>query len=112
MATLTVQTISHTGLEVAPVAAAGGGDDFANDGRTMLYVVNGDASPHTVTIDSKVTCNFGSDHDVAVTVPAGESRWIGPFAPSRFNGADGLVDVSYDGVTSVTVAAVKLAQAS
>lgn len=109
MATLTVDVIDNTtGLaDPAGVAAAGGGDDFPNDGNTMLKVVNGGGGAITVTVDSVTTCNFGFDHNSpdAASVGAGETRFFGPFPVARFGSS---VAVSYSGVTSVTVAAIRL----
>lgn len=86
------------------VAATGGGDTFPNDGHTMLHVKNGGGAPINVTIDSKVACNQGTDHDVVVAVPAAGDRVIGPFSQDRF-GTD--VNITYSGVVTVTVAAIK-----
>lgn len=108
MAQLSVQEIDHTGLNPSHAAADGGGDTFENPdvkGRTFLWVKNGDTSGKTVTFDSTESCNQGFDHDVQVTVPAGEDRLIGPFDRDRFGNP---VSASYDDVTSVTVAAVRL----
>lgn len=118
MAQLTVQRITqglsagtYSGLLQALVAANAGGDKFQNDGRTYLHVKNGGGSPITVTIDSRINCNQGHDHNPAVSVGAGEERLIGPFGP-EFNSTDGLnnVDVTYSGVTSVTVNPFSLAE--
>lgn len=100
MAALTVQKIVLGGLNPAPVAAAGGGDTFVNDGRTYLYVKNGGGGSINVTVDTTTNCNYGFDHDAVVAVPAGGERLIGPFAPSRFGST---CAVSYSGVTTVTV---------
>jgi hypothetical protein len=54
MATLSVQTQDRTGLNPTTQAAEAGGDDFANDGRTYLYVNNTDGSPHDVQPDAVV----------------------------------------------------------
>lgn len=108
MATLTVQDIDRSaGLEPTYVAAAGGGDDFPNDGDTFLVVINGGGAPITVTGDSTVMCNFGFDHNEpdGVSVPAGDTRFFGPFPVSRFGAS---LAVSYSGVTSVTVGAIRL----
>lgn len=114
MATLTVQTIAReSGLGTTdPTYAAAdvAGDEFANpSGRTFFHIKNGDGSPHTVTFDSIEACSQGGDHDLAVVVAAGEERMIGPFPTARWNDGSGLVQVSYDAVTSVTVAAISLA---
>lgn len=112
MAVLTVQKPSAAGT-YAPVAAEAGGDSFPNTGVEFFYIKNGDASPKTVTFDSPGTCSFGlaanAAHDLAVTVPAGEEKLIGPFATARFNDANNRVQVTYSAVTSVTVAAVAAA---
>lgn len=105
MAVLTVKQISLTGLNPAPAAAAAGGDSFANNGKTYLYVNNGGGGQITATIDAVSNCNFGFDHDAAVAVPAGETRLIGPFPTNRFGPTCG---VTYSGVTSVTVEARSL----
>ncbi len=110
MATLTVQSIVETGLEETFASAAGGGDVFANDGRTFFHLVNADASPMTVTVDSLTNCDQGVDHNLVVVVTNAEERMIGPFPPSRFNNASCQVSVTYTSVTSLTVAAVSLSQ--
>jgi hypothetical protein len=108
LAVLTVQEVSLTGLSLAFAAAAAGGDEFANTGREYLHVKNASAGDVTVTFDSVAPCNQGYDHNVAVVVPAGGERIIGKFEPGRFNNSNNRVAVSYSGVTSVTVAAVKM----
>ena len=108
MAALTVQTVTNTGTEVTYAAAAGGGDTFVNDGRTYLHVKNGGGSPITVTINSQENCNYGSDHNIAVIVANGSEKIIGFFSKKRFNNTGGAVEVTYSGVTTVTVAAVKV----
>ena len=105
MAALTIQTSSLTGLNPSYVAAAGGGDTFVNDGATVLHVKNGGGSSINVTADQTVACNYGFDHDNVVSVPNGGERIIGPFSPNRFGAT---VSISYSGVTTVTVAAIKV----
>lgn len=105
MALLAVQLISHTGLNPAFAAAAVGGDTFANDGATYFHTKNGGAGAITVTVGSDKLCDQGFDHDVAVNVPVGGERIIGPFRPKRFGG---VAAATYSGVTSVTVAAIRL----
>lgn len=104
MAVLTPLNPGLTGAAEVFVAASGGGDTFPNDGHTMLHVKNGGGGSINVTIDSKVPCNQGSDHDIVVAVPAAQERVIGPFSQDRF-GTD--VNITYSGVATVTVAAVK-----
>jgi len=111
MATLAVETPDLDGLDATYNAAAGGGDEFANDGRVILHVKNGGGGSVDVTVTSQRTDGdpIGTTSDDSVTsVPNGEDRFIGPFLPAAFNDADGLVQVGYSGVTSVTVAVLSL----
>lgn len=108
MATLSTQQIAQAGLNPAHASAAGGGDKFTPGDTTFVQVINGDSGSHTVTIDSKKVSNYGTDVNLAVAVPAGERRMIGPLPADRFAGTDGLGDITYDGVTSVTVGVFRL----
>jgi hypothetical protein len=107
MATIAVTQITTAG--VAPptfVAAAGGGDQFANNGKTLFEVKNASGSPITVTFVRQKTCDQGTLHTTTVSVPATTGdRICGPFDASLFNDANGFVQVTYSAVTSLTVAA-------
>jgi hypothetical protein len=106
MATLTVQATTAAGVTpAAAVSAAGGGDQFANNGKTMLEIVNGGVGSITATIASQNPCSQGATHNTTITIPAGETRRAGPFDPARYNDGSGNVQVTYSGVTSVTVRA-------
>lgn len=108
MATLTVQDLDRTVLseDANLQAAASGGDQCANDGRTFLVVDNGDTAAHDVQPDAVVQA-FGKDVDPdPITVTAGERWLIGPFPVSDFGTT---LNWTYPtGVTSVQVAAVRL----
>jgi hypothetical protein len=120
MADLTKQDIVSTGLNPTFSNAGGGGSGAGtdeildNDGKTFLYVKNGNAGSIDVTITSEVTSKtivgYGATtfSDLVVSVPASEERVIGPFPKTRFNDANGEVTVSYDEISSVTVAAIRL----
>lgn len=108
MADLTVQLFKNVGIEPVFVPASVGGDKFQNTGLVYLIVKNGGVAPIDVTIDSVKACDQGFDHNVVVTVANGVSEKIGPLAFSRFNDEANKVSVAYSGVTSVTVAALKL----
>ncbi len=110
MAALTVEQITITGLEATPVTASGPGDTFANEGkRTFLWVNNGSGGDITLTFDDTGSLpppgSVAFDADVDVIVTAGEVRRIGPFPVDRFTS---VVAVTYSGVTSLTVAAMRL----
>lgn len=111
MPNLAAESITRSGLDDPTATAAdAGGDSFANDGRTILVVNNGDASPITVTIDSLELSNFETDENLVVTVPATGKTYIGPFNKGRFNDANGRVGVTYSAVTSVTVEVLSLSE--
>ena len=104
MATLTVGTIirTGTGFESALVAAAGGGDEFANTGFEFFRITNG-AITCNVTFTTPRTVAGMAITDLAVAVGAGTTRMIGPFPVGTYNNGNGLVQVTYDDVTNVTV---------
>jgi hypothetical protein len=118
MAVLSVQTIPVSGLAASMTSASAGGDKFdnANDGRTFLRVKNGGGASINVTIAKQAASvnvgGFGAlaVADEVIAVAAGAEKDIGPFPAGRFNDANGQVNVSYSGVTTVTVAALRLAQ--
>ncbi|HRF46994.1 MAG TPA: hypothetical protein PLC98_05145 [Anaerolineales bacterium] len=108
MATLTVQEVARTGLAPSYVAAAGGGDAIPNDGRTMLHIKNGGGSSITLTVVTQATVLGNAVADDAIAVPNGGERMVGPFPPSIYNDVNQLVQLTYSGVTTVTVAAIRV----
>lgn len=107
MATVTTRKVAQAGSTPAPVAASVGGDQIPGTPRTILRVVNGGGSSITVTVNSQQNCDQGFDHDLAVAVPAGATREIGPFG-QRFYDSNGFVQVTYSAVTTVTVEAIEV----
>ena len=109
MATLALQKITTGSNNPSYVAAAAGGDEFPFLPNVFFGVKNGDASPHTVTIAANTTslktgvsAGTLTISDIVVSVPAGGERIIG--VPAAY-AASGVVSVTYDAVTSMTVAA-------
>jgi hypothetical protein len=104
------------GLAAGGAACTGGGDSVVNDGRTVLVVKNGDASPHSVTVTpAKATTQqdgLGALTKAAITVAvaAGDVAVIGPFAPALFNDINGKIAITYTAVTSMTIMAVRVAK--
>ena len=110
MATLTLYQTDLGGVVPSYAAAAGGGDEFVNDGNTMLHVKNGSGGAITVTVNSLVACDQGSDHDSVTSVGAGAESMIGPFDRTRFNDPiTGRAAITYSGVTSLTLAPIQVA---
>lgn len=108
MALLATQQIQITGPAITLTAAAGGGDTVSPSDRTFLWVKNASGSPITVTVVTPGTFKGQALADVAVSVPAttGE-RLIGPLDGSLVD-TTGVVPITYSGVTSLTVAAVRI----
>lgn len=104
MATLTAQTIVRAGLEATYAAAAGGGDEFVNTGVEVLHVKNASVGDITVTVVSQATVDGLAVADRAVVVTAGEERFIGPFPTNVYNDANQKIQVTYSGVTTLTIA--------
>lgn len=110
MATLTVkQPTAAVAVALGAAAAEAGGDKFLNDGRVILYVKNTNASTYTITVvTAGVVLGSIAIADVTFTVAQSEEKIVGPFPPRYFNDGGGFVNLSYSGVTNLTVAAVKL----
>lgn len=109
MATLTYTRPSIAGAAHAAAAAAALGDKVRPSEHGCVLVTNGGASPITVTVAVPGNTKYGqAQPDVAVAVPAGASRLIGPFPTDLADPADGLVALTYSDVTSVTVAAIEV----
>src|SRR5436189_260575 len=81
---------------------AAGGDQFSNDGKTYLKITNGGGAPITVTVVAQRPCDQGTIHSIANSVTNATTEVMGPFS-DRYNDALGFVQVTYSGVTTVTV---------
>lgn len=112
MATLSVQEVGRAGAVITHGSAAGGGDSFAPSKETFLSVINGGGGSITVTVATpRQAFPDVETADVAVAVAAGVTKLLGPFPAEHFAQADdGLADITYSGVTSVTIAAIRLKQ--
>lgn len=109
MAALTIQDIVRAGLDPTYETAAGGGDTAANlNGDVHIHIKNGSGGSVTATFETPRTVDGLAVDDLAVPIPAGEERFIGPFPPSTFNDGAGDVAITYSAVTSVTIAALRI----
>lgn len=107
MAYLSAQQIAVTGTAPTYAAASAGGDTASPDDRTFLHVKNGSAGALTVTLVIPGTSYAQANPDVAVSVPAAGDRFIA--IPSGATDlSTGLVGFSYSGVTSLTIALVRI----
>ena len=113
---LTVQTVVTAGIvEAAMTAADATGNFFTNTGREWVKITNGGGSSITATFVTQGTYNVGatsySINDLAVSVGASETKLIGPFDKALYNDANARVQITYSGVTTVTVKATTLGTA-
>jgi hypothetical protein len=111
MATLTVTDISRSGVDIAGVAAAAGGDQFANTGAEFLLVANAGGAPITVTLATAETVDGLAVADRTVAVSNGVGKVIGPFLRHAYSDANGMVQITYSDVTSVGVKVLRLTPA-
>lgn len=111
MATLATQTIRRNGLAPAYVGATGGGDACTPGAKVFLHAKNGSGAPITVTVDAvSIPEPDMQVTDLAVSVPAGGERMIGPIdAPTFAQPSTGLANITYSGVTSLTIGAFDVA---
>jgi hypothetical protein len=113
MAKLTVQKITAAGLKPVYSAAAELGDtvDQSPGADVFLHVKNGAVAARTVTIEAKNTSkavpNWGTlaAANIAVAIPAGEERMIGPFP---FGPYSSELAITYSDEASVTLAAIRM----
>lgn len=115
MALLTIKNIGTAGftdVEAELVAAAGGGDTFANDLRTCAILKNASVGAITVTAATQQASTQGNgfgkltNSNYTLVIPAGKIG-ITPFFEQCFTNTSGLVTLTYSGVTTLTVGAFK-----
>lgn len=109
MAALATQVVTRdgTGLNPTYAAAAGGGDTVKPGDRVFLHVKNGHSSPQTVTVATPGNVAGLAIADLAIAVPNAGERMIGPI-DGNFRAANGLAAITYSGVTSLTIAAIRI----
>lgn len=113
MATLSVQTLTVAGLAPTYASASGGGDKVRPGDHTFIHVKNDGGASVTVTIDDpnsvEPTAATAWNPDAAIVIAPATSKFIGPLVETRFrNSSDSLVHISYSGVSSVTIAAIRV----
>jgi len=109
MAVLTVNQIAAAKQAQALAAANGGGDSFPNTGKEFIAVRNAGAGAITLTVVAQGDpCSLevaaSPAHDGVYSIPNDSATYVfGPFKPKRFNDVNGRAQVTYSGVTSVTI---------
>ncbi|MFK0173414.1 hypothetical protein ACIQU5_31990 [Streptomyces sp. NPDC090306] len=104
MASLATNVAPLTGLRFDDklTAAGAGGDTVSPGAGVLLAVKNADSTSHTVTLVTPGTVDGLAIADRTVTVPAAQTYLI-PVTSRYRNPATGRANVTYDGVTAVTV---------
>lgn len=91
-----VTQLNRTG--VAPPAQINGDltnkHQFPNNGATIIEVVSSDAGAQTVTVETPGSVDGLAVADQVISVPAGATRFIGPFPTTIYNQSDGMLYVN------------------
>jgi len=114
--TLVVNEISRAGMAVeenmvAPTETDG--DYMPNDGKTFLYVINGGATPITLTVDTPLTVDGQALADLTVTIAATgdgdglDKQFIGPFTGVS-NQSNGAILAICSAVADILIGAFRL----
>lgn len=104
MALLSVTQIArNSAVVVTLTAAAGGGDSFPNTGAEFVEILNGSGASITVSATQVAVVDSGTPGTKAVVVTAGSRVMFGPFPPSIYNDTLGRVNLTYSGVTSLSL---------
>lgn len=108
MATVATQSIDTDGLAAAYSAASPGGDKYVPGENTFLHIKNGSVSSIVATLVTPGTKDGTlAIADRAITVPAGEDRFVAAPTDLYRNPADGFADITWSATTTVTFAVVR-----
>ncbi len=112
MATLNLITIDEDGVAEAMETAAAAGDQFANNGKRFLRIVNAHGSL-TRTVNFITQQQIGDAAlavaDNAVVIPANGEVYVGPFPRQQYNDSNNNLQITYsDSADSLTVALLEL----
>ncbi len=108
---LTVTTVSraYQDMGAVSVAANAGGNSFTNTGSEYVYISN--ASVGSITVSFTVVSAVDGITPAAktVVVPAGKWTLVGPWPGQWYStiSTPPVVNITYSGVTTLTVAAFK-----
>ena len=101
------QKIISGGLSPAYQAATSGGDQYTPSATTFLAFKNGSGSQITVSVVTTASLYGQPIGNVAVVVPAGAEVFAGPYDPGMVQQpGSSLANVTYSGVSNLTVAAI------
>lgn len=91
---ISVAKLDSAGVQPSLAAANADGHSFGNNGEVFLMVenTNGSAASATVTIQAAIEEDDLTLPDKDVSIPAGETRLIGPFRRDVYNRRSGQTD--------------------
>lgn len=108
MANHAAQSVTRNGLNPTYSPAASG-DTVDVGEHVVLHVKNAGGSPVTLTLTTPGNVAGLAVADLAVTIPAGGERFVGPVGADLFrDSADGKAHLSWSATTSVTFAVLAL----
>jgi hypothetical protein len=107
MANRQAETVALTGLAATYHPADAAGDTVPVGDHVHLHVKNGSTAAATATITTPGTVSGLAISDLAVSVPAGGDRFIGPLRRDLFAGAGGVASVAWSATASVTFAVLR-----
>jgi len=95
MATIAPQLLGANGsmAELTLSATTLTGDDFLNDGQTVLILESSAAGPETVTITGVAAQDSGRTESLVVNIDNGDRAFVGPFKPRNWNNGLGRIDI-------------------
>jgi hypothetical protein len=112
MATIVAQKILQSGLIPTYSAASAGGDKLINTGIQYFHVKNASGATITASVVPVVTVYIDPvlgrlvKETATLTLPAGQSGFLGPFETGAFNDTQGYITITCSATPSVTVAAL------
>lgn len=118
MAITAATNILSSGIDITtPSVSAASSQTFANDGKKMLLIKNGNAGTIVATFVTQKTQTDGSAAvlaipDRTVSITTGKYYLAGPFSPDLYNDASGEVTVSLDVTSSVLIQALNFTPAA
>ncbi|NIH81689.1 hypothetical protein [Amycolatopsis viridis] len=89
---LTTQQIVKEGITPALTGPPNSDGDVIDTGRVFLVVDNASGASLTVSVQTPVTVDGLDLEELAVTIPSGTRRYIGPLKPSTFGRLVGTPD--------------------
>lgn len=109
MATLTVQELTTATLAAVYTAVEAAGDEFINDGHTLIHVKNTAGTTNSVTVASKFSPvpKGLAVANITVSLAGTQDVFSGFFAPEAYNDSSGMVQLTYN-TTALTIAAISV----